>query len=159
MSIPQQLPIRLRVGKKTDVRSQFAALCFRNSGADTEICLITSRGTGRWVLPKGWPMHKITPASAAAREAWEEAGLTGVAFDHCLGAYSYIKPLNEKRAPVIAMVYPLHVISEHAHWPERKQRKRQWFPQAEAARLVAEPELQNMIRNFDPSVLGYGRPL
>jgi 8-oxo-dGTP pyrophosphatase MutT (NUDIX family) len=39
--------------------------------------LLTSRETRRWVIPKGWTMRKLSSPNAAAREAYEEAGLLG----------------------------------------------------------------------------------
>jgi len=35
-------------------------------------------------------------------------------------------------------------------WPERDQREKLWTTQAEAAELVDEPELQDLIRAFKP---------
>lgn len=60
---------------KQDFRQQYGALCFRfgEDGA-VEILLITSRDSGRWIIPKGWPMKKKEPHEAAAVEAWQEAG-------------------------------------------------------------------------------------
>lgn len=151
---PTQLPLKLRAGGKTDVRTQFAALCYRTSAAGKlEICLVTSRRTKRWILPKGWPMHKQTPAAAAATEAWEEAGLTGEARDHCLGAYAYVKNMTKTLTPVIVMVYPVAVDTAHATWPERGQRKRRWFSRKKAAKRLAEPELRRIVRQFDPRML------
>ena len=148
-----QLPLKLR-GAKTAVRGQFAALCWRrdDDGA-VEVCLITSRRTKRWIVPKGWPMHKQTPAEAAATEAWEEAGLTGNAVDRCLGVYSYVKPLSKRTMPVVVMVYPLAVREIASDWPERRQRKRKWFPLQQAADKVAEPALRHIIATFDPDIL------
>ncbi|MBI1418979.1 MAG: NUDIX domain-containing protein [Limimaricola sp.] len=154
LQTPTQLPLRLRRGAKTTARTQFAALCFRVVADSAQICLVTSRGTGRWVLPKGWPMHKQTPAEAAATEAWEEAGLTGDAIDLCLGVYSYIKPRDRSRTPVIALVYPVHVTAVHTEWPEQHQRKRKWFPIDQAAARLAEPELRQIVATFDPRILG-----
>lgn len=145
-----QLPIRLRVGRKTDVRAQFAALCWRIKDEELQICLITSRGTGRWILPKGWPMHKQTPAAAAATEAYEEAGLSGDASDDCIGVYSYVKPFKAGHAPVVTMVYPLHVQEVHSEWPEKHQRKRKWFSQEKAARKLDEPALRQIVEGFRP---------
>ena len=55
---------------------QVAALPFR-IGADgrIEVLLITSRDTGRWIIPKGWPMIGRKAHRAAEREAFEEAGV------------------------------------------------------------------------------------
>ena len=50
-------------------RLQVAALCYRQKGADKKVLLVTSRGTGRWIIPKGWPMDDLPPAKAAAVEA------------------------------------------------------------------------------------------
>lgn len=132
------------------MRSQFAALPYRIVGDKVQVCLVTSRGTGRWIIPKGWPMHKETPASAAATEAWEEGGLIGEPIDHCLGVYSTTKPLDDSHAPVIVMVYPVKVRKTKSDWPERRQRKRKWFSLAKASKKVAEPELRAIIAAFDP---------
>ena len=52
----------------TDPRRQYAALpyCIDEQGRLSTL-LITSRGTGRWVLPKGWPDGAETGAEAAHR--------------------------------------------------------------------------------------------
>ncbi|SEV90757.1 8-oxo-dGTP pyrophosphatase MutT, NUDIX family [Cognatiyoonia koreensis] len=149
----RQLPLKLREGGKTDVRTQFAALCYRVTDGTVEVCLVTSRKSKRWILPKGWPMHKQTPAAAAATEAWEEAGVTGQPIDHCLGAYSYVKPLSQNPTPVIVMVYPVKITNIASKWPEKKQRKRKWVPQRIAAKKLQEPELRRIVATFDPERL------
>lgn len=148
-----QLPIRLTTGGKTDVRSQFAALCWRIKDGAVQVCLVTSRGSGRWILPKGWPMHKQTPAQAAATEAWEEAGVTGKPIDTCLGVYSYLKPLDDTVTPVLVMVYPVKVKKVHSKWPERKQRKRRWLHPKKAAKRLSDPGLAQIVATFDPRTL------
>ncbi|WP_386679958.1 NUDIX hydrolase [Loktanella sp. R86503] len=148
-----QLPLKLR-GSKTDVRGQFAALCWRRDTAgEVEICLITSRRTKRWIVPKGWPMHKQTPAEAAATEAWEEAGLTGHPVDRCLGVFSYVKPLSKRTTPVVVMVYPLEVLQIASDWPEKAERRRKWFSRRKAASKLAEPALRRIVEAFDPDSL------
>ena len=147
---PAQLPVRLRKGRKTDVRAQFGALCWRRKNGQLQICLVTTRTTARWTVPKGWPMHKETPAAAAATEAWEEAGLTGTATDRCLGVFSYVKPLKTGQKPVLCMVYPVEVTAVAKVWPEAGQRKRKWFTPEKAARKVEWPELRRILATFDP---------
>ncbi|SFR32763.1 8-oxo-dGTP pyrophosphatase MutT, NUDIX family [Yoonia tamlensis] len=149
----QQLPIKLRAGRKTDVRAQFAALCWRLRDGNVEICLVTTRNSGRWILPKGWPIHKQTPADSAAIEAYEEAGIRGDAIDRCLGAYSYVKPLKSGEAPIIVMVYPVRVRKELRKWPERGQRKRKWFSPKKAAKKLQEPALQQIVASFKPQTI------
>ncbi|PJI92733.1 8-oxo-dGTP pyrophosphatase MutT (NUDIX family) [Yoonia maricola] len=146
----KQLPLKLRTGRKTDVRAQFAALCWRVKNDQVQVCLITSRTRGRWIIPKGWPMHKQTPANAAATEAYEEAGVRGEAVDFCLGVYSYHKPQKVGNAPIVTMVYPVHVTHVHSKWPEKKQRRRKWLSPAKAAKKLTEPELKRIVANFKP---------
>src|SRR3569623_26252 len=69
---------------------QFAALPWRRMpDGSVKVLLITSRGSRRWVIPKGWPMPDRSPAQAAAQEAYEEAGVVGTPADKALGAYAY----------------------------------------------------------------------
>lgn len=98
-------------------------------------------------------MHKQTPASAAATEAFEEAGVTGDAFDVCLGVYTYTKPLRTGNTPVITMVYPVHVRNVLSKWPEKRQRRRKWFSRRKAAKKLTEPELQRIVATFKPNTL------
>ena len=110
--LAKQLPISTMGGRKTDVRTQFAALCFRIVDDAVKVLMITSRGSKRWIIPKGWPMDNLTPADAVAQEAWEEAGVQGKTFDQCLGIYSYKKEMdNSADLPCVALVYPIKVKS------------------------------------------------
>ncbi|EBA13257.1 NUDIX hydrolase [Roseobacter sp. CCS2] len=149
--VAKQLPLKLRTGRKTDVRAQFAALCWRVKNDKVQVCLVTSRTRQRWIIPKGWPMHKQTPANAAATEAYEEAGVSGDAVDFCLGVYSYHKPQKVGNAPIITMVYPVHVTHVHSKWPEKKQRRRKWMSPAKAAKKLTEPELKRIVAGFKPN--------
>lgn len=150
----KQLPITVRGSHKSDVRSQFAALCYRVSKNKPQILLVTSRRTGRWIVPKGWPMDGKTPADCAAQEAWEEAGVIGKAHDQCLGLYSYNKVLVDSDGfPCVAMVYPVRVKSLVPDFPEKTQRRRKWFTPKKAAERVVEPELARILRDFDPKII------
>ncbi len=147
----KQLPITVRASHKSDVRSQFAALCYRIVRDKPQILLVTSRKSKRWILPKGWPMDGLTPSQSAAQEAWEEAGVVGKAMDRCLGLYSYNKVLDPVgNFPCVALVYPIRVKSLLNDFPEKKQRRRKWFSPKKAAARVNEPELARILRDFDP---------
>jgi len=127
-------------------RNQYAALCWRLHKRGIEVLLITSRDTGRWILPKGWPMGALAPAQAAAIEAWEEAGVHGVVSDEPLSFYSYDKVLvSAPCLPCLVTVFPLHVTALAARFPERKERRRKWFSPEKAAKKVAEPELRALL--------------
>lgn len=150
----KQLPLRVQASQKSDVRTQFAALCFRTVKDKTQILLVTSRGSGRWIVPKGWPMDGITPARVAMTEAWEEAGVEGQALDVCLGMFSYAKVLGpDALLPCVAMLYPVRVRNLATDYPEATMRRRKWFSQKKAAKAVQEPELVQIIKSFDPRKL------
>jgi 8-oxo-dGTP pyrophosphatase MutT (NUDIX family) len=130
---------------------QVGALCWRRSRKGLRIVLITSRDTGRWVIPKGWTMRHRTDAEAAAREAWEEAGLRGEISSRSIGIYIYLKGLGpDARLPCVVRVFPLKVQEMVRKYPEIGQRRIKWFDLDKAARKVAEPELAAMIRGFEP---------
>ena len=57
---------------------QYGALPFSiTETGEIRVLLVTTRGRGGWIIPKGWPIRKLTAAASAAREAYEEAGLIG----------------------------------------------------------------------------------
>jgi 8-oxo-dGTP pyrophosphatase MutT (NUDIX family) len=130
-------------------RLQVAALPWRKTNDGVEIMLITSRDTGRWVLPKGWPEGHEHLFDTAAREAAEEAGLGGAVARLEIGSYFYGKLLpsgRERRCEVL--VFPLEVNQTATVWPESKERIRTWFSGAEAAGLVREQDLGELIARF-----------
>jgi 8-oxo-dGTP pyrophosphatase MutT (NUDIX family) len=136
-------------------RTQYGALCWRRVNGAVEVLLITSRETGRWVIPKGWPMDGHTPEAAAAREAWQEAGAKGEVSAGCIGLFAYDKVIGPgQTVPCVVAVYPLRVITLDSRFPERKERRRKWFPLAKAAGKVSEPELRAILATFGASVPG-----
>ncbi|UWR39185.1 NUDIX hydrolase [Sulfitobacter sp. W074] len=145
-----QAPISLNGGQKDDLRIQFAALCWRRKRGKLQILLITSRGSKRWIIPKGWPMDGKTPAASALVEAWEEGGVVGQVRGQCLGVYSYAKTGEDGAVPCLAMLYPVKVKTLAKQFPEKGQRKRLWCSRRKAARLVDAPDLARLIRDFDP---------
>jgi 8-oxo-dGTP pyrophosphatase MutT (NUDIX family) len=129
-------------------RVQYAALPYRLSGG-LMVLLQTSRETGRWVLPKGWPMKRKSPHSAAKREALEEAGVVGPIAKQSIGAFHYPKRLADGVTVTCEVhVYPLAVESQRKRWRERDERTQRWFTPEEAAEVVQEPELAALLRAF-----------
>ena len=115
----------------------------------TRVLLITSRETGRWVVPKGNLMKGFAPHEAAAQEAFEEAGLRGVADPSPIGDFRYLKRRrvgNDRELSVT--VYPLAVTAQADDWPERSQRRTRWFLPADASAAVDEPDLKLLIAGF-----------
>ena len=132
---------------------QIAVLPYRFGGPDkdgpTEILLVTSRGTGRWVIPKGNPLTGMDRHASAAVEAEEEAGVIGAVCPTSIGSYEYRK----RRANGAAIMYnvevfPLAVTRELDEWKEMDERERRWFTLDQAADSVDEADLQAMIRSF-----------
>ncbi len=138
------------------VRMQCAALCYRfkKKTAIPEILLITSRDTGRWVIPKGWPMEGKLCHEAAAREAYEEAGVKGEAGAERIGFYMYDKGMDHGlKVQCMVQVYPIVVLDMLKNFPEKGSRKMEWVTFDEAANRVAEPMLKDLILNFEKRLL------
>ena len=133
--------------KPNEPKRQYAALPFRRREG-LEVLLVSSRGTRRWVLPKGWPKKGCKPHVTAAREAQEEAGVIGEIGRKSLGSYSYLKD-GETSLVCRVDVFPLEVKRQRKTWPEKSQRTTKWFPLALAAEAVDEPGLKELIRNFE----------
>ena len=122
---------------------QVGALCLRADGC---VLLITSRGTRRWIIPKGWEINGLGPARSALQEAWEEAGVQGSVEENPVGSYRYEKTFKDGRSLSIGVrVYRVAVAALAEDFREAGQRKRRWFRPAKAARRVAEPELQRLL--------------
>lgn len=135
---------------KRDMRAQFAALCWRQRDDKIEVLLITSRDSGRWVIPKGWPMQGKAPEQAAGIEALEEAGVRGVVSERSIGVFTYLKEMEDGALPVLVAVFPLAVSKVLADWPEKGERTRAWMTLKKAARTVSDPELARILS--DPTL-------
>jgi 8-oxo-dGTP pyrophosphatase MutT (NUDIX family) len=137
--------------------SQYAALCYRISARNNpKVLLVTSRETGRWVIPKGWPMPNRSGGECALTEAYEEAGVFGRLYDVCVGYYTYNKVLGPRvEVPCVVAVYPVNVLGLRDDFPEKDQRRRKWFSPQAAAERVAEPELSVILEGFDASRLDH----
>ena len=132
-------------------RRQVAALPYEKCKDGTRVMLVTSRETGRPVLPKGWTEKNLTNAEAAEREAFEEAGLKGKIAKKPIGSYDYVKIVGPGFALNCTVdVYPLEIKKQLKEWPEKGQRERLWLTPGEAALRVFEPGLAAILQNFKP---------
>ncbi len=132
---------------------QIAALVYRRDGGALRFLVITSRGSGRWIIPKGWPQVGRTLAETALREAYEEAGVRGAVWPEPVGDYSYSKtdlPPGQLNHFTVA-VYAVEFSDQEKNWPERDQRVCEWVSPEEAARRVDEDELRQILRGFGDS--------
>jgi 8-oxo-dGTP pyrophosphatase MutT (NUDIX family) len=128
----------------TDRRQVAAVPLRRTKEGAVEVLLVTSRTTGRWIIPKGWRSKRLTDSEAAAREAKQEAGVKGKIRTRAIGSYSYVKPeLGDH--PIDVAVYLMRVRKQAKRWREGHERQRAWFNVLEAASKVTEPELALLI--------------
>ncbi|KAA0699605.1 NUDIX domain-containing protein [Neorhizobium sp. P12A] len=132
-------------------RQQYGALCYRvkKKSGEPEMLLLTSRDTGRWVIPKGWPMSGKLSHEVAAQEAYEEAGVRGTVETEMLGAFIYNKMLRDGvKIACRVQVYALEVSDLAKNFKEKGERKLEWVSFEEAANRVNEPELKALILAF-----------
>ena len=129
---------------------QVAALCLRTGRKGPEVLMITSRGSGRWIIPKGWPMEGKTAGEAALQEAWEEAGVrAGTVGSEPLGSFAYRKILDSGLRQACAVdVYAVEVQGLSSRYPEADARKRRWMRPEKAAMLVHEKGLRAILRTL-----------
>src|SRR5262249_12444208 len=76
----------LRHAKSSSTETQVAALPIRRKNGTHEVLMVTSSNR-EWILPKGRRSARLTDAEAAAREALEEAGVSGTIDPRALGTY------------------------------------------------------------------------
>ena len=151
MTLLDLLAADMRLMFRSPPRQQYAALCYRfkKKTGEPEMLLMTSRDTGRWVIPKGWPMSGKLSHEVAAIEAFEEAGVRGTVETEALGSFTYPKVLKDGiKVPCRVQVYALAVTELAKNFKERGERKLEWISFSEAAKRVHEPELRDLILMF-----------
>ena len=113
--------------------------------------LVTTRGRGQWMLPKGWPKESKPDDEMAAVEAYEEAGVRGAPDPSPIGSFHYEKRIGAGTVMECeATVYALEVREQVAKFPEAGQREIGWFSPHEAAAKVGYPELSTLLTQFAP---------
>ena len=95
-------------------------------------------------------MKRLSDPDAAAREAYEEAGVVGKIQRKPMGDYLYWKRLERTFELLKVEVYPLEVRKQRPDWPEMNSRKSGWLSREDAATLVDEPGLVTLLRKFRP---------
>jgi 8-oxo-dGTP pyrophosphatase MutT (NUDIX family) len=106
-----------------------------------QVLLVTTRGYGGWIIPKGGRSRKLPDAATAAREAREEAGVVGEVKSQPIGKYVHQKRDSSHEVAV----YELEVSRQRKKWPECRMRKRRWVTVEEACNLTSQPGLRNLL--------------
>jgi 8-oxo-dGTP pyrophosphatase MutT (NUDIX family) len=132
------------------VLTQYGVIAARRTAdGAVEVLLITSRDTGRWVVPRGNPIAGKSPEESAAQEAYEEAGIIGPVGTEAIGSYTYEKRRRLRSAvPAVVHLFRMDVAEERDDWPEKGERERRWFQVEEAAAAVHEADLAALIRRM-----------
>ena len=129
-----------------DAKRQVAALpVVKSRDGETRVILMTSRETRRWVIPKGWPMKGLKNHEAAAREAFEEAGLLGKIQKTPIGTYDYFKRMPQSFTLCDVDVYLMKVSEQLDDFPEKGERSIEPVPLQEAVNRVDEAGLKAIL--------------
>ncbi|MCO6177193.1 NUDIX hydrolase [Ciceribacter sp. RN22] len=157
MTIMSRIASDVQLMLRRPPRQQYAALCYRprKKQGGIEILLLTSRDTGRWVIPKGWPMAGKKSHTVAEREAWEEAGVRGKVSREPIGYYGYAKGMEGGlKVACRVQVHALEVKEMTKDFPEKGMRRLEWVSPEEAAARVREPELKVLLHAFAEKTAG-----
>ncbi|GGG17880.1 DNA mismatch repair protein MutT [Rhizobium wenxiniae] len=137
----------VKISSEPSVIEQAGALCFRITADGTkEMLLVGSRRNGRWGLPKGHMDPGETSHAAAAREAFEEAGIRGTISEAIVGSFLYSKDSSPSRYRVI--VHELSVTSVEDSYPETGLRAREWFSLEQAREIAGHDGLRTLLSSI-----------
>lgn len=158
MSFQPRIPTAVKIPPfGRPVHAQLAALCWRpvkargkdGGNVRREVLLVTS-STGRWILPKGWPIQSMSAAQTALTEAWEEGGVKkGKVSRRPLGSFMALKTtLSGDEEPCLLRVFAVKVRKTVDDYPEAEQRSRIWVCPRVAATMVDEDGLREILTRF-----------
>jgi len=116
-------------------RVHVAAVCYRVRGGEPEFLLVRTRN-GHWTFPKGRVDQDATNADAAAREAYEEAGVSGSVDPVPFVCYRHCKPgrVGSRRQVILVEAYLCRV--KRLDPPLEGYRDPTWFSVPEAKRRL-----------------------
>lgn len=118
--------VRLSDLRKWRGSEQVAAVCYRLRNSGIEFLLVRTR-RGRWTFPKGGMMAGLTPAQAAALEAFEEAGVHGRMEEEAFARYIRAKRTGRRsRAVDVAVSAHLCEVLRRER-PQESGREPSWF--------------------------------
>lgn len=130
---------------------QCAVIPYRWTATDAlEILLVTSRGKGNWILPKGKVKPGKTAAISAQEELYEEAGARGALNQAPVARLEMPGVANNNRAGGVPIqIFALEVETMLLTWPEMFQRQRRWMSFKEALLVVKGDYARKALRAFE----------
>ncbi|WP_132542135.1 NUDIX hydrolase [Rhodovulum euryhalinum] len=135
---------------RTRTGAQIAALPMRwGSDGTLYVLMVTARGSGRWVMPKGWRLNGGAPWKTAEHEALDRAGAIGHVGINPIGRYRYHRVMSHGLVDSCEVeVFPMVVERLRRDWKNRKTRRRRWFEVSEAAGHVQDVELAALLQSL-----------
>lgn len=131
--------------KFTGERVHVAAVCYRLKDGEPEFLLVRTR-SGRWTFPKGGVDDDATHAEAAAREAYEEAGVTGQIEHDPFHSYFHSKRQRFKSNRLMVAVQAHLFKVERWERPIEDYRDPTWFSADKARRRLRENRTTELAR-------------
>jgi 8-oxo-dGTP pyrophosphatase MutT (NUDIX family) len=114
-----------------------AAVCYRRRDGGVEFLLVRTKRGRKWTFPKGHVERGEAPAEAVAREAREEAGVSGSVADEPFTYYAYPAGSDGPGERQVA-AYLLEVASQEAPGRGEKRRDPTWFDLEAAKAKLSE---------------------
>jgi 8-oxo-dGTP pyrophosphatase MutT (NUDIX family) len=110
---------------------------------EPEILLVSKKRSKKWGIPKGRVESHLSFGECAAKEAFEEAGVTGYISANSVAMFRARKrTVNELSHQIIEVwVYLFEVIETRCRWPEMHKREIRWVSCQVAAQQLREPVL------------------
>jgi 8-oxo-dGTP pyrophosphatase MutT (NUDIX family) len=129
---------------------QSGVIAYRIGKSGEVKVLLVGRGKkARWGIPKGTAEPGLSLPQNAAKEAYEEAGVSGQLEPRALGKYSARKRLRSGDEITIEVwVYLLKVSETARSWPEKGKRRTKWVSALKAVQLLQEPLLQELCEDL-----------
>lgn len=119
---------------------------------EISILMVTSMGTGRWILPKGNLKAKESHKKGCLREAFEEAGVKGKILKNF--PMTIVMPANgqdadyQHQGKIPVVFYPMRVDHLSAKWPEQYQRQRKWMTLDAAMAELPSKDILSVLKHF-----------
>lgn len=118
-------------------RVHVAAVCYRLRDGELEFLLVRTRN-GHWTFPKGGVDEDRTNADAAAREAYEEAGVKGWVEPTPFVSYLHRKPRRLRYGDRVMLVDAHLCEVKRLDPPPERHRTPTWFTRSKAKQRLRE---------------------
>lgn len=146
-TLPKHFPVETSEGV---IFAERPAYYFQQSGVvpyryyqeQWQVLLVTKSHKATWSLPKGIVEPGLSAIESAAKEAMEEAGISGEVMTDLLGCYQH-----KKWGGICDIaLYPMqvHGLLDDAAW-ESNKRNRRWFSFSDAIAQVEDDDIKQIL--------------